>query len=65
MAKDSHKVVPLGVKKEEFVLDNEDSIMDDDDDEEDDDIEHDMEESDPEIIHNDAYVTSGDEAEAL
>jgi len=56
--------VPLGVNKDEFVPDNEDSVMDDDDDD-DDDIEHDMEESDPELVHNDAYVTSGDEAEVL
>ena len=62
MVKDSHKTVPLGVSKDEFVPDNEDSIMDDDDD---DDIEHDMEESDPELIPNDAYISSGDEAEAL
>jgi len=64
VAKDSHKIVPLGVNKDEFVPDNEDSIMDDDDDD-DDDIEHSMEESDPELIPNDAYISSGDEAEAL
>ena len=58
MAKDSQKVVPLGVNKDEFVIDNDDSLGDDDDDE---DTEHDeMEESDSELLHlpNEPYSSS-------
>ena len=57
MAKECHKVVPLGVSKDEFVMDNEDSLLDDDDE----DTEHDeMEESDSELLHlpDDAYSSS-------
>ena len=55
MAKDSHKVVPLGVSKEEFVIDNEDSLVDDEDAEQDE-----MEESDLELLHlpDDPYSSS-------
>lgn len=56
IAKDSHKVVPLGVSKDEFVIDNEDSLVDDDED-----TEHDeMEESDSELLHlpDDPYSSS-------
>lgn len=55
VAKDSHKVVPLGVNKEEFVMENEDSLVDDED------TEHDeMEESDSELLHlpDDPYSSS-------
>lgn len=59
MAKDSQKVVPLGVNKDEFVIDNEDSLGDD----EDEDTEHDdMEESDLELLHlPDEPYSSSDE----
>lgn len=59
IAKDSHKVVPLGVNKDEFVIDNEDSIGDDDDE----DTEHDeMEESGSELLHlPDEPYSSSDE----
>ena len=55
MAKDSHKVVPLGISKEEFVIDNEDSLVDDEDTEQDE-----MEESDLELLHlpDDPYSSS-------
>jgi len=55
VAKDSHKVVPLGVSKEEFVIDNEDSLVDDEDAEQDE-----MEESDLELLHlpDDPYSSS-------
>lgn len=58
VAKDSHKVVPLGVNKDEFVIDNEDSLVDDDED-----TEHDeMEESDSELLHlPDEPYSSSDE----
>ena len=61
MAKESHKVVPLGLSKDEFIMDNEDSLVDDDDDDEDEDIEHDeMEESDSELLQlpDDPYSSS-------
>lgn len=61
MAKDSHKVVPLGVSKDEFIVDNEDSLVDEDDDDDDEDTEHDeMEESDLELLHlpDDPYSSS-------
>jgi len=56
IAKDSHKVVPLGVNKDEFVMENEDSLVDDDED-----TEHDeMDESDSELLHlpDDPYSSS-------
>ena len=56
MAKESYKVVPLGVSKDEFITDNEDSLVDDDED-----TEHDeMEGSDSELLHlpDDPYSSS-------
>lgn len=57
VAKDSHKVVPLGVNKDEYVMENEDSLVDDDDE----DTEHEeMEESDLELLNlpDDPYSSS-------